>query len=47
MPVSWYPTRQWDWCDSKDEKKEIDATLSSNEIYSAAFKNSDSVMKLA
>ena len=24
MPVVWYPNRWWDWCMSKDEKKEID-----------------------
>ena len=24
MPVVWHPDRWWDWCMSKDEKKEID-----------------------
>ena len=24
MPVAWHPTKWWDWCISKDEKKEID-----------------------
>ena len=24
MPVEWHPNRLWDWCVSKDEKKEID-----------------------
>ena len=24
MPVGWHPNRWWDWCVSKDEKKEID-----------------------
>ena len=23
MPVTWHPTRQWDWCLSEDEKKEM------------------------
>ena len=46
MPVAWYPTRRWDWCDSKDEKKEIEPILSSNKIFLAALNISDSVMKL-
>ena len=24
MLLAWYPDRQWDWCMSEDEKKEID-----------------------
>ena len=24
MPVVWHPNRKWDWCVSKDEKKETD-----------------------
>ena len=24
MPVAWHPKRWWDWCVSKDEKKEKD-----------------------
>ena len=27
MPVAWHPDRQWDWCMSEDEKKEIDPML--------------------
>ena len=24
MPVSWHPSRHWDWCMSEDEKKETE-----------------------
>ena len=24
MPIAWHANRWWDWCMSKDEKKEID-----------------------
>ena len=24
MPIAWHPSRWWDWCDSKDEKKETE-----------------------
>ena len=27
MSVAWHPTKWWDWCISKDEKKEIDSFL--------------------
>ena len=31
MPVAWHPTRQWDWCMSEDEKKEI-ALVSTDQV---------------
>ena len=27
MPATWHPTRWWDWCLSKDEKKGIENML--------------------
>ena len=25
MPITWHPSRYWDWCMSEDEKKETEA----------------------
>ena len=30
MPVTWHPTKSWDWCLSEDEKKGIDPIFTDN-----------------
>ena len=30
MPIAWHPLRWWDWCMSKDKKKEIEKLWSSD-----------------
>ena len=27
LPVAWHPTRQWVWCMSQDEEKEVESFL--------------------